>query len=551
MCDPGGSAPVGGSAPGGRSRPGGRFAPGALVEREHELTALQHRLAEARAGHGSVSYVEAGAGGGKSALLAQVTGMAQGAGMSVVAARGHELEREFPFGVCVALFEQCWLTSDAAELDRLRTGPAGRAIDVLGGEPGDRYIAPRHDSPPDALRGSIADRQTPPSDRWFTVIHGLYWLARNLAESGARPGGVGHALAVVVDDLHWADWPSLRYLAYLAARIEHLPIALVVAGADGAPSTDRRAHNAVRDAAGDAVLALRALSRAGVAAIVRSRLPTASTAVCEACSRLSAGNPMLLVALLDELRRVETRPDQMTAAELGRLSPRPVQRMVRAQLAALPEAAGSIADAVALLGPGTPLPTAARVAGVDLDTAARCADALVAIHLFTAGTALSFTSPLVAGMVGAALPERDRERMRGRAAALVSDEAAPRAAPVAPDPVAIPADEPSGAPRAQRSDQDLGASALAARATAEIAATRVGAPRAAPTGLQALTPSERRVAELAAGGLTTREMAARLFVTPKTVEFHLRNVYRKLEVPSSRTELTRVLAPEPEDLVTE
>ena len=53
-----------------------------------------------------------------------------------------------------------------------------------------------------------------------------------------------------------------------------------------------------------------------------------------------------------------------------------------------------------------------------------------------------------------------------------------------------------------------------------------------------LTPAERRVAELAALGLPNREIASALFVSPKTVEFHLGNVFRKLGV-RSRTELAR------------
>jgi DNA-binding CsgD family transcriptional regulator len=63
------------------------------------------------------------------------------------------------------------------------------------------------------------------------------------------------------------------------------------------------------------------------------------------------------------------------------------------------------------------------------------------------------------------------------------------------------------------------------------------------SGVKALTPSERRVADLAAGGLTTRQIAQVLIVSPKTVEFHLRHVYRKLDIPSSRADLARVLSP--------
>jgi DNA-binding NarL/FixJ family response regulator len=63
--------------------------------------------------------------------------------------------------------------------------------------------------------------------------------------------------------------------------------------------------------------------------------------------------------------------------------------------------------------------------------------------------------------------------------------------------------------------------------------------------LDRLTPSEVRVAGLAAHGMTTRQIAETLFVTPKTIEFHLRNVYAKLEIPSTRAALARALdAPE-------
>jgi DNA-binding CsgD family transcriptional regulator len=63
------------------------------------------------------------------------------------------------------------------------------------------------------------------------------------------------------------------------------------------------------------------------------------------------------------------------------------------------------------------------------------------------------------------------------------------------------------------------------------------------SGLESLTPSERRVAEVAATGLTTRQIAETLFVSPKTVEFHLRHVYQKLDI-AARAELRRLLSGE-------
>ena len=92
-----------------------------------------------------------------------------------------------------------------------------------------------------------------------------------------------------------------------------------------------------------------------------------------------------------------------------------------------------------------------------------------------------------------------------------------------------------------------GAGRLAQRATDELRATGARPRRASLTGLEALTPSERRVAELAAGGMSNPEIAQAVFVTLNTVEGHLRRVYQKLSV-GSRTQLPAALrsaAPDP------
>lgn len=84
---------------------------------------------------------------------------------------------------------------------------------------------------------------------------------------------------------------------------------------------------------------------------------------------------------------------------------------------------------------------------------------------------------------------------------------------------------------------DCGADGVARAAADELAVAGVPAAR---LRFDALTPSERRVAELAAGGGTNREIAQELFVTPKTVENHLTRVYAKLGV-GSREALTAAL----------
>jgi DNA-binding CsgD family transcriptional regulator len=75
-----------------------------------------------------------------------------------------------------------------------------------------------------------------------------------------------------------------------------------------------------------------------------------------------------------------------------------------------------------------------------------------------------------------------------------------------------------------------GAAPLAQHANAELRATGARPRRPHLTGAQALTPSELRVAELAATGHTNRDIAQQLFITVKTVEIHLANTYRKLGI---------------------
>ena len=149
--------------------------------------------------------IEGPAGIGKTALLAAARTAAADGGMRVLRSRGTELERDFAFGVVRQLFEPALAEASEPERADLLQGAAGVAAGLLG-LPG----APPADGPP----ASGVD----PS---FAILHGLYWLCANLAAAGP--------LCLVVDDAHWADAPSLRYLAFLLTRLEELNVALLVA----------------------------------------------------------------------------------------------------------------------------------------------------------------------------------------------------------------------------------------------------------------------------------------------------------------------------------
>ena len=123
-----------------------------------------------------------------------------------------------------------------------------------------------------------------------------------MATEATRSG----AIALILDDVSRVDVPSLRFLAYLAARISPLPIALVVAARGGEPATDPPALAALRHAAGELVLRPQRLSPEGVRQLVQAAVPDVAVGVVEMCEQMTNGNPFLLTALLEEMRAMNT-----------------------------------------------------------------------------------------------------------------------------------------------------------------------------------------------------------------------------------------------------
>jgi DNA-binding CsgD family transcriptional regulator len=349
-------------------------------------------LAAAREGRGGLIIFEGNAGKGKSRLLAEAAALARDAGMGVLQARGDEAEREFPFGVALRLLEPPLHRADAAEEVELFGGAAELARPLLeAGLP--------------ASRG-------PRGFEFFSLAHGLYWVTHNLAET--RP------LLVLVDDLHWADTPSLRFLGYLARRIGDLPIALVTARRLGEqprgdvpfPPADARP------------LRLKPLSGGAVARLVRLRLPDATDAFCTACARATAGNPFLLEELLRTAVAEELPPTDEGAAEVRVLAPDAVSRFVLLRLSRFAPEAVRLARAAAVLGEA-PVADAARLAGVHADKAPALAAKLVDAGILADRELLAFSHPIVREAVHADIAQPERAALHLRAAGLLRAAGAP------------------------------------------------------------------------------------------------------------------------------
>jgi DNA-binding CsgD family transcriptional regulator/tetratricopeptide (TPR) repeat protein len=359
------------------------------VERERELAALEELLAKARAGCGGIVVIEAAPGKGKSRLLTAAGDMARESGMLVLGAKASALERDFPFGIAIQLFEPRWVATGADERGALLGGSA-RPAEAL-------------------LEGRLADPLSSPVDQAYPLIHALFWLACNLASPPADKLE-GGPLVMLVDDAQWADRQSLRFLAYVAERITDLPIVLVLTVRTGDAPADLQALTAVRAAAGD-VLRPASLSDTAVEAVVRTEFPDADPEFCRACTNATRGDPFLLVELLAQVSADGWPPDAATAGRLANLAPESVLDAVVARLGAMPAAAGALACAVAVLGDG--------------EAAARAAQALADAHMFHDGPPLSFVHALIASAVEASMSQFARDQAHRRAASILMESAAP------------------------------------------------------------------------------------------------------------------------------
>ncbi|MCW2920220.1 MAG: transcriptional regulator, LuxR family [Thermoleophilia bacterium] len=301
-----------------------------LLERDSLLRQWREVLHDSVA-HGRLMFVEGAPGIGKTRLCDAAAVIAEDEGFDVLRAVGGELEQGFAWGVVRQLFERPAAARGSALLD----GHAAKAAPLLARDAS-------HDAPagPDIDVSSMA--------------HALFWALANASEDGP--------VALILDDLHWADESSLVWLTYVERRLRDLPVALLVA---------------TRETTRDPIVRLAAtadtnrpdeLSSHAVRALLADwGWPGESIngGFVDACLDATGGNPFLLCELVRALRAQGTRPDEAGTETVRSQTPERITSWIALRLAALSEPAAQLAKAAAVLPVGTQLPLVAKVAGFE------------------------------------------------------------------------------------------------------------------------------------------------------------------------------------------
>lgn len=381
------AAPAGRTARPGSVPPPRPASPGAdarlLVERDEEVTTIADLLEGLGRGSGGLVVLEGPMGRGKTRLLAHASAEARTRGLAVAAARSSAVEQPFGFGVVRQLFQP--FVEDSSQPDRMWVDATELARDVL------QHV--RDDSDVDG----------------FAVLHSLYRLTVALAAD--RP------LLIVVDDLHWTDLASMRFLAYLSKRVADHPVAILVAVRPGEAD--------VGDGLVDALvvdcqrhLRLAPLSHDATRTLVEDRLGPAAETFVDVCHRTTDGNPLLLEQVLGALACESIPPDVSHCDTVRALGSRAISDVVSLRLRRMPADAVAVARSVAVLGADADIGTLARLAELSDSRMLDALDLLVRSDLLRDDPP-RFVHPVVGDAVYAMMSAAERSIHHERAIAVL------------------------------------------------------------------------------------------------------------------------------------
>jgi DNA-binding CsgD family transcriptional regulator len=439
-----------------------------------ELKAVAGLLDSVATGHGAILLVDGAPGIGKTRLLAAAEERATHDGFSLASAHADELPRPLPLA------------------------PLFSGLDL---------------APP----GSPSTRASATQGHMLACLEKLAVHTGKLAARGP--------VFITLDDVQWADGTTIKALRELPTWLAEYPVGWVLGRRMGTrqPTTewlfgewehlgaDRIALGPLAD---DAVVDV-------IADVLRARPDTDLLAM----ARGAAGNPLLVRALLDGLR--DEGGVAIAGGRARLLSEQPpgqVREVVHDWVMRLSSPARHLLEVAASLDRLFGVDDLAEVLGWSNEQVRPPLHEIVVADLLTTveNDVLAFRHDLVRQSVADGVPAAVRLALRSQVA---GTRLLCRALAATPR-----IDRCSGSAAARDGVKMLH--------PLRWDDQRAGRPQGAGDAWDALTGTERTVAELVAQGLTNREVAARIFLSPHTVSFHLRKVYRKLGV-RSRVDLTR------------
>ncbi|MGN9757656.1 ATP-binding protein [Streptomyces sp. SD31] len=379
-------------------------ASASLWERDQELAAVERALdtlCADQSSSGSLLVLRGEAGLGKTALLAWTRRIAEARGCTVWSARGSETLSSVPFNVVRQLLQPA-LMSLMPEEAREYLGDwydiAGPALGIA--DPGERQADPQG------------------------VCDGLVAAVRRLARRD-------WPLVLLIDDAHWADQETLRWLAAFAERLGEQNVLVVVARRPGEVSGDSARPLDAIAAAGCSVANLSALTPDATAGLTRATLGAhADDPFCREVWAVTGGNPYETVELLAKVQDSEFEPTESAAGELRALNRAARGGGLVTRLKGLGVEATRFAWAAVILGTEITVDLVAELAQMSTEEAGRCAELLRTARILTVPDAanpqaddgdLQFVHPLIASAVYDSIPDALRTAMHGIAARVVTD----------------------------------------------------------------------------------------------------------------------------------
>ena len=386
-----------------------------LVGRTQEMHALRSFLAETEAGQGRLVLVGGDAGIGKTRLAEEFAVHARNRGTTVLWGRAREAEGAPAFWPWVEVLRQC------AEIAARRSVPAGAAIDEVSGVLEELQSAPPAPNDRSGLRDELVD----PRSARFRLFDRTAQALRSCADG---------PIVVVLDDLHWADPPSLALLQFLLPTLRGTRQLVVGTYRDVDVHPDHPLTSLLGESAREPHsrhMALTGLDADDVAryltVVAGAQVPSA---VADSVHAETEGNPFFVT----EIVRLLAARGTLTDARAGRaVLPPTVRVAVRRRLERLTSECMAMLELAAVLGREFSVPVLERAAGTAHGTfdglLGEASDASVVAPVPVDATRFGFVHALVRETVYDSLSTAERCRLHRLVADALSELHGPGGGP--------------------------------------------------------------------------------------------------------------------------